>query len=64
MLSQEFLKNANRLMWIVKGQLIPEGYSDEDIVDMYDSYFRRCWGNIENYVHEEGFEEAWEKQNG
>jgi hypothetical protein len=46
-------------MWIVKGQLIPDGYSDQDILDMYDSYFLRLWGNHENPVHQDGFEEAY-----
>ena len=52
-------KEASRFMWIVKGQLIPDGYSDQDILDMYDSYFVRLWGNHENPVHQDGFEEAY-----
>jgi hypothetical protein len=55
-------KEASRFMWIVKGQLIPDGYREEDIVEVYDSYFKRLWGNHENCVHEEGFEEAYNRR--
>jgi hypothetical protein len=27
---------------------------------MHDSYLKRLWNNNENYIHEEGFQEAWE----
>ena len=53
------LKEANRLYWIVKGQLIPESWKEKDIIDTYDSYIRRLWGNHEACVHEIGFEAAW-----
>ena len=49
-------------MWIVKGQLAPDGYSDQDYIDVHDSYFKRLWGNHENCVHEEGFEEAYREK--
>lgn len=52
-------KEANRYYWIVKGHLIPESWGDESIQSVLDSYFARIWGNHENVVHEEGFEEAW-----
>jgi hypothetical protein len=55
-------KEVNRFMWIVKGQLAPDGYSDQDYIDVHDSYFKRTWGNHENYVHEEGFEEAYKEK--
>jgi len=49
------LKEAARLFWIVKGHL-----TDEQTMRLsYDGYFKRLWGNHENVVHEEGFEEAW-----
>ena len=51
-------KEANRLNWIVKGMLIPESESDFVVEQIYHSYFKRKWGNHENGVHEEGFEEA------
>jgi len=52
-------KEANRLHWIVKGHLIPAAESDESVKRIYDSYFKRVWGNHENYVHEDGFEFAY-----
>lgn len=54
------LKEANRYYWIVKGQLIPESWSETDVMKIYESYFRRIWGNHEAGVHTEGFEGAWE----
>lgn len=52
-------KEANRFYWIVKGHLIPESWSDEDVERIYDSYMKRIWGNHEAVVHEEGFEKAY-----
>ena len=46
-------------MWIIKGRLAPDEYSEQDYLDVYDSYFMRLWGNHENCVHEDGFEEAY-----
>jgi len=46
--------------WCVKGHLIPDEWPDQDIVKMYDSYFKRIWGNHEIQVYsKESFEEAW-----
>ncbi len=56
------LKEANRLFWIVKGHLIPDSWSVQTIRSMENSYFERLWGNHENTVHEDGFEEAWSKK--
>ena len=55
-------KEANRYYWIVKGHLIPESWKDKDVRSVLDGYFTRIWGNHENVVHEEGFEEAWQKR--
>ena len=52
-------KEANRYYWMVKGQLIPESWSEKDIMSTYESYFRRLWGNHEANIHEIGFEAAW-----
>ncbi len=57
-MSQDF-KEACRLFWMVKGHL---GASDDTILSSADSYFRRLWGNCENYYKEEGFEEAYQKK--
>jgi hypothetical protein len=55
-------KEANRYYWIVKGHLIPDAWSEKDIMSVYNSYFERIWGNHENVVHEDGFEEAYTKK--
>jgi len=56
------LKEANRFYWMVKGQLIPESWSEKDIRSTYESYFARIWGNHEAPIHELGFEAAWAKR--
>lgn len=61
-MDEKDLKEANRLMWLVKGHLIPKEYSEEDIQSVLRSYFVRLWGNHEATVHEEGFEEAWQQR--
>ena len=58
----EDYKEANRLYWIVKGMLIPMSWDEKSIVDTKNSYTARMWHNHEaTSVHEEGFEEAWQK---
>lgn len=59
----EQTKEANRYFWIIKGHLIPEGWSDIDIEEISSRYFKRIWGNHEACFREEGFEEAWTKRN-
>ena len=54
-------KEINRMMWMVKGQLIPDSYSHKDRVSMYNSYFKRVWYN--NEASDEGFEKAWSNKN-
>ena len=57
-------KEVNRFMWILKGHLVPDGYSEKDYLDTHESFLKRLWGNHENYVHEDGFEKAYtEKYN-
>lgn len=56
------IKEANRYYWIVKGQLIPESWTEEDVNAILNSYMRRIWGNHENCVHETGFEDAWSER--
>ena len=62
MCSKFVRKEANRFYWIVKGQLIPTSWSDNDVEGIYNSYMKRIWGNHENCVHEEGFEAAWSRR--
>jgi len=55
-------KDANEMYWMVKGSLIPTGWSDTDIETMYNSYFKRMWNNNERFVYSsDAFEQAWEK---
>ena len=49
------LKEACRLFWIQKGHLPDE----RTIISSAPGYFKRQWNNQENYVHEEGFDEAF-----
>ncbi len=60
MCSPEVRKEANRLNWMIKGQLIDRTESDAVVEQIYDSYFKRLWGNNESYIHEEGFDRAYE----
>ena len=53
------IKEANRYYWIVKGQLIPEGWSEKDVMAIYESYFARIWDNHGDASHRVGFEHAW-----
>jgi hypothetical protein len=52
------IKEAYRIFWMIKGHL---GASEETILSCADGYFKRLWCNNEAYLHEEGFEEAWNK---
>ena len=58
------LKEANKMHYRVKGHLIPDEWKDSDIVSMYDSYYKRLWGNNEIAEYSDcKFEKAWrEKQ--
>ena len=56
-------KEANRFYWLVKGKLIDESWSDEQVEKTYDSYMTRLWGNNERAVYgETGFESAWKRR--
>jgi hypothetical protein len=56
------LKEANRLFWIVKSRLIPDTWDCQTIKDMHADFFKRLWYNEEAYIHEEGFEESYQKK--
>jgi len=60
LMTNEELKEANRLMWMVKGTLIPKEYNENDIRWVIKNYTERLWGNHEAGLHEDGFESAWE----
>ena len=53
-------KEAARLFWSVKGYLLPDDWSDEDVEGMVRSYTKRVWYNHE--ANDVGFEEAWAKK--
>ena len=58
-------KFANELMFGVKGQLIPDEYTESDIRHMENQYIKRLWGNCERLPRsEERFEKAWREANG
>lgn len=60
MCSPEVRKEANRLNWLVKGQLIDKSESDATVEYLYDSYFRRLWNNSERSEYgAKGFEAAY-----
>ncbi len=53
-------KEANRLNWLVKGKLIDISESDATVEQLYDSYFKRLWGNNERMEYGSvGFEAAY-----
>lgn len=64
-MTPEFRKEAYRMFWLVKGHLGCHTWSDEGIIKMHDSYFRRLWiagcNGAPLYEYEEGFEEAYEE---
>ena len=62
MCSPEVRKEANRLNWMIKGQLIDTSWSDIEVEKTYHSYFKRLWGNNESYIHEDGYEDAYEQR--
>jgi hypothetical protein len=59
-MSEQELKDANWLFYVVKGYLIPEDWSEENIRGMVKSYTKRVWHNHES--NDVGFEELWDKR--
>lgn len=59
-MSEQELKDANWLFYVVKGYLIPEDWSEENIRSMVKSYTKRVWHNHES--NDAGFEELWNKR--
>jgi len=51
-------KEAYKLFYMVKGHL---NTTENTILESAPGYFKRLWNNNEAYLHEEGFEEAWQK---
>jgi len=45
---------------LIKGKLIDRSWSDESVEQIYDSYFKRLWGNNERMEYGAiGFEAAY-----
>lgn len=51
-------KEAYRLFWMVKGHLSAD---ESTVLASAEGYFKRMWCNNEAYLHEQGFEEAFQK---
>ena len=51
-------KEAHRLFWMVKGHF---SASEQTILESAPGYLKRMWNNNEAYLHEDGFEEAYQK---
>ena len=54
------IKEAHRLMWAVKGMLIPDEYTKKDVNRVLNGYFKRLWCNCDPESFN-GFESAWLK---
>ena len=61
-ITPEFRKETNRLFYMCKGHLIPDGHSPADIFALYNKFLKRVWYNSEAYEYEEGFEAAYRKK--
>ena len=56
-------KENNRLYYAVKGQLIPDSWSQKDIDAMVRKYTKRLWGNNERLEYtDEPFEKIWQEK--
>ena len=58
-------KATARMFYIRKGH-IPEWLlmcPEDDLRVTHNRYLRLVWYNEESYIHEEGFEEEWERVN-
>lgn len=63
MQQEEKHKEANKIYYAIKGQLIPDTWSQKDIDRMLKHYTKRLWGNNERLVYiEERFEKAWKQK--
>lgn len=62
-MTPERRKFCNLMHYAVKGHLINDDYSDEEVERIGDSYMKRLWGNHErlSYVDED-FEKLWKEK--
>ena len=55
-------KEANKIFYAVKGHMIPNTWSQGDVIKMVDNYIVRLWNNNERIPNiEEKFEKAWKE---
>lgn len=50
------------MFYAVKGHLFPVEYSLQEMRSVYDSYFKRMWGNHEYCTHVHDFDAVWDKR--
>ena len=62
-MTPERRKFCNLMHYAVKGHLIKDSYSDEEVERIGDSYMKRLWGNCERmeYVLDD-FEKLWKEK--
>ena len=53
------IKEMYRIFYMVKGHF--ETVSESTIIECYEGYFKRLWGNTENYYKDDDFEERYQK---
>lgn len=59
----EELKRVNKMFFAVKGHLFPIEYTTHEMRGVYNSYFKRLWGNHERFSNiEDSFEEVWKNR--
>lgn len=61
-LTYDQLYQANRFYWMEKRRLIPDHWTDEDILKVFHVHFKRNWNNDNAQFQEDGFEEAWSEK--
>lgn len=62
-MTPERRKFCNLLHYAVKGHLINDSYSDEEVEQIGDSYTKRLWGNHERLVYcQDDFEKLWKEK--
>lgn len=58
-MSEEDRKECFKIFFMVKGHIGCSSWSDEELLSMRDSYFKRLWYNEEAYIYAQGFEDAY-----
>ena len=62
-MTPERRKFCNLLHYAVKGHLINDNYSDDEVERIGESYMKRLWGNHERLTYvSEDFEKLWKEK--